>query len=105
MGQQGKGARGNVSGTYTHEEDDVATEEERVEDLCVLERSTRLSRNFSVATETHLITRPLLELVLNQDEGQSRQHHDNSMTNITEHDGKEEREGNDGEQSGVDFLV
>lgn len=27
------------------------------------------------------------------------------MTNITKHDGKEERESNDGEQSGVDLLV
>lgn len=27
------------------------------------------------------------------------------MTNITEHNGEKEREGNDGKQSGVDFLI
>lgn len=74
-----------VDGEHAHEQDDVATSEEGVEDL-VLD----LHRD---------------ELLLEEDEGSGGEKHDDSVTCVSEHDSKEEGEGDDGPGGWVDFSV
>lgn len=74
----------SVDGKDAHQQNDVATKEEGVHDL------------FAKAAGV---------LLLNHDEASSGEGNEDAVANVTKHDSKEEREGDDGEETGVDFLV
>jgi len=74
----------SVHGEDTHHEHDVATEESHGEELVLLGAQKGL---------------------LPVDHGASSHSHEETVTEITEHDSEEEGEGNNGGQTGVDFGV
>jgi hypothetical protein len=102
-GEHGRLADGERKKTYTHEQDDVTTIVEGVEDL--RRNASQHNRRKKENDETHLISRSLLELLLQQDQSRRRERHEDTVSDITEHDREQERERDDGEQSRVDLLV
>ena len=75
----------SVAREETHQEDDVTTAEENVPDLI----GGLLGSQF----------------LLSCDHPESKHCHDQTMTQITEHDAEQEWESDDGVQSGISFLV
>ena len=55
--------------------------------------------------ETHLAQIALAKLSLEHDHGSSSDERDETVADISEHDGEQERERDDSEQTGVHFLV
>ena len=71
-------------GEYSHQQDDVATTEEGLKDLTAV---------------------VLGELLLVNDKQKGGQEHQEAVPDVSKHDGKQEREGDDGEGGGVNLAI